>query len=152
MDVYSRKIVGWEIGGETNEHIALDAFKNAFISSGFLPESISVDGDIFYKRPDFVAFVKSLQDLGVVWLQGDPYKPTVRAELESFFSKFQKTYSSDKKFFLGEDVKSKNRFGNPSEELTKKYWRMKNQLPTEAELRIEIRKMINAYNNQINEK
>lgn len=151
LDVYSRKIVGWAVGSQVDEHIALNAFKNAFISCGFLPESISVDGDLYYRRPDFKSFVKAIQDLGVIWLAGDPYKPTVRAEIESFFSKYQKVYCSDKKFFMGEGVKSKNKRGNPSEELTRAYWKIKNELPTESELEIEIRKMIRCYNYQIDE-
>ncbi len=146
LDVFSRKVVGWSLGEEQSEEVALSAFKMAFTSCGFLPNEIWLDNDLYYNTAKFKRFVLSTQSIGVTWKFGEPHMPTERAEIESFFSKFQKQLCSDKKFFIGEGIQSRNRRGRPSAELIKKYWSMKKELPTVQELNAQFTKMIQQYN------
>lgn len=146
LDVFSKKIVGWSLGEDISELLPVEAFKMAFTSCGFLPSEIMIDNDAFYKRQRFQQFILATQSVGVVWNIGQPGMPTVRSEIESFFSKFQKQICSDRKFYIGEGVKSRNKTGNPSEALIKKYWLMKGELPSKEEMKQEYAKMIHDYN------
>ncbi len=146
LDVHSKKIVGWSLGEVQSEILPIEAFKMAFISSGYLPNEIMIDNDIYYKKEKFKRFVMATQSIGVTWNSGAPHMPTARSEIEGFFSKFQKQICSDRKFYLGENVKSRNKTGHPSTELISKYWTMKSDLPTKEEMIQEYAKMIGEYN------
>jgi transposase InsO family protein len=147
MDMFSRKIVGWALDIKADENTALKAFKMAFTTTGFLPNEIWLDNDLRYKTVRFQHFILATQSIGVTWNFGRPHLPTSRAEIESFFSKFQKKYCSELKFYQGEGLGSRNSRGNPSIELVNEYYSKKHQLPTSHELAIEFASLINQYNN-----
>lgn len=146
LDVFSRKVVGWALDVKPTHITALRAFKMAFTSTGFLPNEIWVDNDTRYKTSEFNHFIMATQSIGVTWNFGQPHLPTSRAEIESFFSKFQKKYCSELKFYTGEGLGSRNDRGNPSIELVTEYYSKKHQLPTERELSIEFSRLITSYN------
>jgi hypothetical protein len=62
-----------------------------------------------------------------------------------FFCRFQKLHS-DKPWFIGEDIQSKNIAGNPNNEQRKKLYRNKTSMPTEKEMHVEFAKMVQEYN------
>lgn len=145
LDVYAKKVVGWALAEKPSATQAKSAFKMAFKDSSFLPEEIIIDNDSIYKRKVFKRFCIRLNNLGVITTKAFANIPTWKAEIESFFSVFQKLHS-DKPWYIGEDIKSKNQAGNPSNELRKKLYKDKVLMLTEKEMHTEFAKMILEYN------
>ncbi|MFM7854732.1 MAG: transposase family protein, partial [Flammeovirgaceae bacterium] len=107
LDVYSKKVVGWALADKPSATQAKNAFKMAFKDHSFLPEEIVIDNDPIYKRSIFKRFCIRLNNLGVITTKAYANIPTWKAEIESFFAVLQKLHS-DKPWYFGEDVKSKN--------------------------------------------
>lgn len=145
LDVFSKKVVGWALALKPSATQAKLAFKMAFIDCHFLPEEIVIDRDPLYKRKTFKRFCKKLNNLGVITTPAFPNIPTWKAEIESFFAVFQKIHS-DKPWYIGESVTSKNKAGNPCTELRKKIYKDKTKMLTEHEMTSEFGKMIEEYN------
>lgn len=145
LDVYSKKVVGWALAEEPSATQAKHAFKMALKDHSLLPEEIVIDNDPIYKRKIFKRFCSRLNKLGVITTKAYANIPTWKAEIESFFAVFQKLHS-DKPWFIGEGIRSKNEAGNPSIELRKKLYKDKTSMLTEKEMHIEFAKMIIEYN------
>lgn len=149
LDVFSLKMVGWSLDQKCLASKAKAAFKMAFSDHGILPEEIIVDNDSVYKRGIFKRFWRRLNNLGVVTTRAYANIPTWKAEVESSFAVFQKLHS-DKPWYIGEDIQSKNKHGNPADELRKKLYRDKRNILSESELETEFAKMVQEYNAMIN--
>ncbi len=145
LDVFSKKIVGWALAEKRSATQAKNAFKMAFKDNIFLPEEIIIDNDSIYRRKIFKRFLFKLNNLEVITTKAHPNIPTWKAEIESSFAVFQKLHS-DKPWFIGEDIQSKNIAGNPNNEQRKKLYRDKTSMPTEKEMHVEFAKMVQEYN------
>jgi hypothetical protein len=151
LDVFSKKMVGWALAERRLATQAKQAFKMAFADHCILPEEIIVDNDSVYKRGIFKRFWRRLNNLGVVTTKSQPNIPTWKAEVESSFAVFQKLHS-DKPWYIGEDIQSKNKAGNPAKELRKKLYRDKKAMLSESEIHIEFAKMVQEYNEMTNDR
>lgn len=149
LDVFSKKITGWALAEKPLASQAKNAFKMAFVENCFLPEEIIVDNDVVYKRKIFKRLMRRLNNLGVITTKAYPHLPTWKAEIESAFAVFQKLHS-DKPWFIGEDIKSKNFAGNPAIEVRKKLYKDKKNMLTENEMHTEFGKLVQDYNQMTN--
>jgi hypothetical protein len=149
LDVFSRKVVGWEIGYSDFEAVAIRAFQMAFRECCFMPEEIVIDNDPEYKKPSFVKFRKRVETLNVIVTNTEPGLATAKPHVEAFNSKFQKMVCSEFEFYRGEGRGTRNRTGNPSQELIAKYYQQKKKLPTFEKFRIRFAEMIHQYNYQL---
>lgn len=151
LDVFSKKMVGWALAERRLAAQAKQAFKMAFADHCILPEEIIVDNDSVYKRGIFKRFWRRLNNLGVVTTKSQPNIPTWKAEIESSFAVFQKLHS-DKPWYIGEDIQSKNKAGNPANEIRKKLYKEKKAMLSEREIHIEFAKMVQEYNEMTNDR
>lgn len=151
LDVYSKKMVGWALSEKQTASQAKRAFKMAFADHCILPEEIIVDNDTVYKWGIFKRFWRRLNNLGVITTRSYANIPTWKAEVESSFAVFQKLHS-DKPWYIGEDIQSKNIAGNPADEVRKKLYRNKKAMLTVSELETEFAKMVQEYNEMTNDR
>ncbi len=148
LDTYSGKVVGFSIDRSENSEMVKRAFQMSFTHVGYLPHEVLVDNGPSYKSREFKKFIRNLQMFGVTWRFCHKDYPLEKAEVESFFSTFQKVVCSKYPFYIGEGVKTKNVYGNPSAELNKKYYKQKWLLPEEKALKIQLFEMIKQYNDE----
>lgn len=148
LDAYSRKVVGFSVDRSENAQMVRNAFKMSFLTERFLPAKIVVDNGPSYRDKDFQKFIKTLQHYGVEWRFCHKDYPQEKAEVESFFSVFQKVICTKYPFYIGEGIKSKNRYGNPATDLNKDYQKKKRQLPLENDLKISLFNYIKKYNEE----
>jgi transposase InsO family protein len=148
LDAYSRKVVGLSIDISENTNMVLQAFKYAFVSVKYLPGEIVVDNAPCYGSKEFQKFISNVRHFGVVWTFCPPDYPLAKAEVESFFSVFQKVICTKYPYYIGEGIKSKNEYGNPAEDLIKTYRKQKHLLMTRKDLSIMLVKMIKEYNDE----
>ncbi|HTJ48890.1 MAG TPA: transposase family protein [Cyclobacteriaceae bacterium] len=149
LDVFSAKVVGWSLCEKILASSAKEAFKMAFTEHHILPEEIIIDNESKYNHPVFKRFVRKLNNLGVIVTKAYPNIPTWKAEIESFFAVFQKLHS-DKSWYIGEDIQSKNIAGNPNDEVRKKIYQDVKNMLTRDQLEIEFSKMVKEYNAMTN--
>lgn len=149
LDVFSSKVVAWEIGYKDFEDVAIRAFQMAFKECCFMPEEIVIDNDPEYKKPSFKKFRKRVEMLDVIVSDTEPGLATAKPHVEAFNSRFQKLVCADFEFYRGEGRGTRNRTGNPSQELIKKYYTQKNKLPTFEKFRTQFAEMIHQYNYQL---
>lgn len=145
LDIFTKKAVGWALGREKCQNLALKAFKMAFTESHFLPEEIVVDNESIFKKPRFKTFIRRITGMGVIWTFAAPNSPTWKAEIEGFFGVFQKLHS-DKPWYIGESVKSRNKSGNPAQEFAKLIKSRKKDMLLDTEMSDEFGKMLLEYN------
>jgi len=148
LDAYSKKVVGFSVDTSENSEMIMNAFKYAFIITGALPKKIVVDNSSCYDSKEMRKFRSNLQHYGVVWKFCAKDYPLEKAEVESFFSTFQKVICNKYPYYIGEGIKTSNKYGNPSMDLVKKYWKSKHLLKTQEELTEMLFKMIKEYNNE----
>lgn len=146
IDGFSTKVVGWSLMEVKSEFAAIDAFKMAILDCAYLPGEIWIDNDPFYAKPAFLEFIVNLTELGVIYEPPAPGLATARAKIESFHSAIQKLIFSDKDFYLGEGVTSRNFYGNPAKELIDKYYSQINKIPFINDFRNSYRNMIINFN------
>lgn len=148
MDAYSRKIVGLSVDTSENTEMIIRAFKYAFVTVGYLPKEIIVDNGPCYNSKESEKFISNIRDFGVVWRFCHKDYPPDKAEVEAFFAVFQKVICYRYPYYIGEGIKTKNEYGNPSTDLIKKYWKQKHLLLSKEQLSELLFKMIKEYNNE----
>lgn len=146
LDVYSSKVVGWALGYEDFAGVAIKAFQMAFRDCCWMCEEIVIDNDPEYRNPSFVKFSQRVENLGVIVTNTEPGLATGKPHVEAFNAKFQKMVCSDFEFYRGEDKRSRNRSGNPSQELIQKYYKQRKKLPTFENFEKTFSEMIHQYN------
>jgi len=156
IDTFSRKIVGWALGrllDPDREKIALAAFRMAFYEVGWMPLSILLDRDPYYRRPLFKRFKKKMMNLGIEFPPGPPGYAPFRAEMEATLGSFQLKVCSEKDFFKGADSRSRRHYkvGNPSQEFLNQMWIHKDKFPTEENFRKQFAEMIIEKNTNFHE-
>ncbi|MBI1769537.1 MAG: transposase family protein [Bacteroidetes bacterium] len=148
LDAYSRKVVGLSVDTSENTEMVISAFKYAFMIVGYLPREIVVDNGPAYGSKESEKFIANIKHFGVVWRFCHKDYPLEKAEIESFFSVFQKVICNKYPYYIGEGIKTKNEYGNPSTDLIKKYWKQKHSLMSKTQLTELLFKMIKEYNNE----
>jgi hypothetical protein len=146
LDVFSSKVVGWQVGYEDFDLVAIQAYQQCFRECCFMCEETVIDNDPDFRTDRFKKFRQRVERLNVIVTNTEPGLATAKPHIEAFFAKFQKMVCADFAFYKGEGKTSRNRSGNPSRELIQKYYQQKRKLPTFEKFREQFAEMIHQYN------
>lgn len=150
IDVFSKKIVGFDISISEDRFNVINALKMAFKIHGHLPKEILHDNFSANKTDEIKNIKYQLEKSGVVFRAARPKNAKDKAHIERYFGTVQSTLFSLYDDYMGEGITSKRVEARPDKDHTRKAVKKADMSMTEMKTRIA--KIVGMYNDLKTEK
>lgn len=112
LDVFSKKIVGFNLSLSEDRYAIMKALKMAITLEGHLPAEILTDNFSANKTNEIKEIKELLAQKGVIWRNSKVENPQDKSQVERFFGAFQSQICALYDDYLGDGITSKKKSGH----------------------------------------